>query len=92
MVYPIEIQQLSRYCFQIRWSDSSCDEYLLSDLQKNCPCLSCQSAPKIVEPLVMAEEIKTIGKYGLKIIFTSGCNQGIFSFSDLKNLPAKEKK
>lgn len=92
MIYPVEIKQLSRYSFQIRWSDASCDEYLLSNLQKNCPCLACQGVEKIVDPLVMAQEIKTIGKYALKIIFTSGCIQGIFSFAHLKNLQGKEEK
>lgn len=92
MLYPIEIQQVSRYCFQILWSDNSFEEFQLADLQRNCPCLSCQSTQKLVDPLVMAEEIKMVGKYGLKIVFTSGCNLGIFSFAQLKNLQIKGKR
>jgi DUF971 family protein len=33
-----------------------------------------------VDPNVRAKFIKSVGHYGLKIAFTSGCSQGIFSY------------
>jgi DUF971 family protein len=86
MVYPIHLFQVSRYTFQIDWSDGTSDAYRLSDLQQRCPCQFCQKGQiKEVDPLVLAQKIDVCGRFGIKIEFTSGCNHGVYSFEYLKN-------
>jgi len=91
MIYPIQLVQKTRYAFLVKWSDGKQTEYTLPFLQKNCLCRNCTAIEKReVDPLVMADEIETIGKYALKIKFTSGCNHGIFPFDYLLELASQE--
>ncbi len=92
MIYPVKIRQVSRYAFEAVWSDGEIREYALSWLQKNCPCRRCQEQHRLVDPLVLAEKISSVGKYALKVEFTSGCKSGIFPYLYLKNLPLENKK
>jgi len=86
------IEQTDNYTFQITWDDGSQNQYRLSDLQKNCPCAGCVdeltgrriAASKAVDEDVRAVNIKSLGRYALKIKFTSGCSTGIYSYSFLK--------
>ena len=90
MIYPTELVQKTRYSFLVRWSEGNETVYSLSFLQKRCLCRNCEFLEeRQVDPLVMAEEIETIGKYALKIKFTSGCNHGIFPFDYLLELASQ---
>jgi DUF971 family protein len=90
MLYPVHLFQISRYTFQVDWSDGKSTQHQLCDLQKKCPCKFCKEGSKReVDPLLLAEKISVIGQYGLKIEFTSGCNHGIYSFEYLRKLAEK---
>jgi len=88
------IQQTDNHTFEIAWSDGSKGAYRLSELQKICPCAKCHdesTGKKIVQEStidsnVMAHGIKNVGRYGLKIKFTSGCSTGIFPFHLLHDM------
>ncbi len=87
LIYPVNLSQISRYSFQIEWSDGVSQEFRLSELQQACPCKVClEIVKKEVDPLVLADKISTVGKYGIRVQFTSGCLHGIYSFSYLRTL------
>lgn len=85
------IEQIDNYSFQIRWNDGSLKSYRLSNLQRLCPCANCVdestgqriASPASVDELVTAVKIKSVGRYGLKIEFASGCSTGIYPFTML---------
>jgi ATP-binding protein involved in chromosome partitioning len=58
-------------------------DFNAKDLQSRCPCIRCQEKPK--EGSGEIKEISLIGAYALKIKFTSGCSNGIYSFQSLSN-------
>ncbi|MBA2726836.1 MAG: DUF971 domain-containing protein [Parachlamydiaceae bacterium] len=86
------IKQTDNHSFQINWNDGTQNQYRLSDLQKNCPCAGCVdeltgqriATSKAVDEDVRAISIQSVGRYALKIKYTSGCSTGIYSYSFLK--------
>jgi DUF971 family protein len=83
------IQQVDNHHFQIEWSDETLRKYKLTDLQVECSCAACQQTPpeqRPVDPNVRAERIVGVGRYALRIVFTSGCSNGIFAFDRLYEL------
>lgn len=88
------IKQVDNYHFQIEWIDNVIGTYRLNVLQRLCPCAKCMdeatgrrraSAP---EPQmdVRAKRICSVGRYALKITFTSGCSTGIYDYDLLRSL------
>ena len=88
MIYPTNIFQIDRYAFCLEWSDGMKTEHKLADLQKECPCKGCQEGlhAHLVDPLVLADKVEMVGKYGFRILYTSGCSLGIYSFELLRRL------
>lgn len=86
----IDIWQKDNVTFCIKWSDEIVTEYRLSDLQRQCPCAACvdeksgQRLNKVVNDDVQARQIVNVGRYALRIQFTEGCSNGIFSFDELR--------
>lgn len=88
------IQQSDNYSFTIEWSDGKKYLYRFSQLQNKCPCAKCfdtnTQARKIdalsVDDHVRAIRIKNVGRYALRIDFTSGCSTGIYNFALLREL------
>ncbi len=66
-------------------------EYRLSDVQKICSCALCRDErtgealvdESQIDPNVCAKKIVNVGRYALKIEFTSGCSKGIYPFERL---------
>jgi DUF971 family protein len=91
------IQQVDNHTFEIAWMDGSLGVYRLSELQKACPCANCrdestgQRRPPAspIDDNVKAHKIHNIGRYGLKIKFTSGCSTGIFPYDLLHQMAKK---
>ncbi|MBA3236942.1 MAG: DUF971 domain-containing protein [Parachlamydiaceae bacterium] len=88
------IRQLDNHNFQIEWMDGATGLYNLNALQKNCPCAKCideatgtrrASAPESLMD-VRAKNICSVGRYALKITFTSGCSTGIYDYAWLHSL------
>lgn len=89
-----KIWQIDNYRFAIEWNDGLKQEWRLSTLQRNCPCASCVDEvsgkrindPKLVPDNVTALQLSNMGRYALKIRFSTGCNYGIYSFPLLRQL------
>lgn len=85
-----EIRQNDNHSFSILWTDGREDVYRLADLQARCPCAACVEAgegrPQNLE--VSAYRVKSVGRYALKVEFSSGCSNGIFDFNQLRAMAA----
>jgi DUF971 family protein len=81
-----KIKQLDAEQFQIDWSDGQSSTYRLAFLQENCPCVQCQGKGKVAEGGVKARRVHSVGRYALRVDFTSGCTNGIFDFPYLRRL------
>ena len=89
-----KIFQKDQYRFTIEWTDGKIIDYRLSDLQRQCPCAKCRDEktgrylvdPAVIDENVEAVKIESVGRYGLRIDFTSGCSRGIYSFLFLRRL------
>ncbi len=87
-----KLWQKSPETFSIQWSDGNISEYNLRDLQRQCPCAGCVdektgqrlSSAKHVDENVRARSISNVGRYAIRIDFSSGCSTGIFSFDMLR--------
>jgi DUF971 family protein len=88
------IWQKNNHTFCIEWHDHHIGEYRLSDLQKKCPCAACLDATSgkrlnpenTVREDVRAQKVVSVGRYALRIFFTTGCSNGIYDFALLRNL------
>lgn len=86
-----KIEQKDDHTFVIEWSDGIVGEYRLSDIQKSCPCANCvdevtgkrRRDPASIDPDVRATQIASVGRYAVRIAFTSGCSTGIYHFDTL---------
>ncbi|MFI0434386.1 MAG: DUF971 domain-containing protein [Parachlamydiaceae bacterium] len=85
------IRQKDNHTFSIEWNDGSIQDFRLSDLQRDCPCAHCRdemTGKRLIHHTMISDEVKavlirSVGRYGLKIQFTSGCSTGIYSFDQL---------
>lgn len=93
-LFILKIEQIDNHRFSIEWNDRSIQTFRLSDVQRECPCARCRdemTGKPLVDPASIQEDVKAIairsvGRYGLKIHFTSGCSLGIFSFERLQQV------
>lgn len=84
------IRQKDNFTLTIEWSDGLTCDYRLSDLQEKCPCAACNenvagTPPRVCED-VKAFKVHHVGRYALRIYFTTGCSAGIYSFPLLRSL------
>lgn len=71
--------------FTIEWKDGRQSQHILSELQQHCPCAKClngESDPP--DPNVSAKTVQKVGRYAIKIDFTSGCSHGIYEYNFLR--------
>ncbi len=81
------IQQKDNHTFTVEWSDGKTRDYRLSDVQRHCPCAKCCSEKVLtVEEGVRANRIVSVGRYAMRIEFTSGCSAGIYDYEMLRKL------
>lgn len=92
MLLISRIYQKDGHAFTIEWADGRTYDYTLSGLQKNCPCARCRDektgrsliAPSSLDPEVRAVRIHNLGRYALRIEFTSGCSRGVYTYAFLR--------
>jgi DUF971 family protein len=85
------IEQKDAHSFSIEWNDGLVKEYRLSELQKRCPCAGCvdeTTGEQILDPSSVSDDVRasrivSVGRYAIRIFFTSGCSNGIYSFDFL---------
>ena len=97
-LYSIKkIAQAGPSHFLIQWGDGKCAKYRLSDIQKLCRCANCREEKTgrllidlaKLDPDVQAIKIVNVGRYALRVQFTSGCSHGIYPFSLLYSMMDK---
>lgn len=89
-----KISQKDNHTFVIEWNDGEVNNFRLNELQKLCPCAKCVDEitgkqlldVKSINPDVRATRIVSVGRYALRIQFTSGCSTGIYSFDSLRRI------
>lgn len=94
MVLLKSIEQKDNHTFSVCWSDGVTQHFRLSTLQKHCPCAACVdeatgkrlTKPEKIDAHLKAVSLKSVGRYALKITFTSGCSSGIYEFDYLRKL------
>ncbi|NGX58686.1 MAG: Iron-sulfur cluster carrier protein [Chlamydiae bacterium] len=90
-ILDYEFIQVDSHTFQLTRADGEKMRYRLSDLQRFCPCAGCvdevtgQRKKDLgsVDDQVKAKRVEQVGRYGLRIDFTSGCSNGIYSYDSL---------
>lgn len=88
------IEQKDNHTLRIVWSDGDQRDYRLCDLQRRCPCVGCVdevsgrrvAKPELVPDNLTARRVVSVGRYALRIEFSSGCSHGIYSFDYLRKL------
>lgn len=93
-VYIKEIKQKDNHHFTIIWGDGETRHYRLSELQKQCPCAKCVdewTGKRLLDESTVDENVKAVtlanvGRYAIKIHFTSGCSTGIYGYGLLRKL------
>lgn len=89
-----KIQQKDNHTFTIHWNDGEIADYRLSELQKYCHCANCIdeiTGKRIlnvnsIQHDVRAVRIVSVGRYALRVQFTSGCSAGIYDYDMLYQL------
>lgn len=87
-----QIIQKDPYSITILWSDGKTGDYRLSELQKKCPCAGCvdeSTGKRVVDEKSIDSDVKAmtvngVGRYAIRIEFTSGCSKGIYDFDMLR--------
>lgn len=88
--FPLNVRQMEQSLFSIEWNDGQTQYFRVADVQKACPCARCRNSAKRedlsdqISEAVEAVSIQNVGRYGLRIQFTSGCSAGIYSFEQLR--------
>lgn len=85
-VFIKKIWQLDNTRFAIQWTDASVKAYALADLQRQCPCAACKERKADELPIsdeLRANAIRSVGRYALRVDFSTGCSNGIFHFDRL---------
>lgn len=77
----------------IDWSDGSSNIFKLSELQMQCPCANCvdenTGERKVlntpVQSNVSAFSVSNVGRYAIRIQYSSGCSTGLYSYQFLRS-------
>src|SRR5208283_5331115 len=96
---PKELSVSDKGKISILWSDGHKSIYSPFNLRSACPCAHCKGEGGIfgkyyspektaaaVSSDVEPEEIRQVGRYGLKIIWSDGHELGIYTFDYLRAL------
>jgi len=83
-IEDIQVRQLGPQTIEIQF-DGIWHPLPLHHIQKQCPCAGCERGKKS-DASVSLLEFSLVGRYAIRIKFSSGCSQGIYPFTLLKNL------
>lgn len=84
----VKIEQMDNQHFDVLWSDGIRMRYNLSHLQHKCPCVYCtENTPPFRD--TSTKGIRNVGSYALRIDFTQGCTNGIYTYDYLRSLGGK---
>lgn len=83
-----EINKVDRTSFSILWSDGIHQTFSLADVQRHCPCAGCvdKKIENNSQSEVYAKRLSSVGRYALRIDFTTGCSAGIYDYPLLRRM------
>ena len=89
-----EIYQIDERTLGITWTDDQESKFDVVELRRKCPCASCVDEqtgkrilkPEMVKETVRPEQIRSVGRYALNIVFTDGHSTGIYTFKMLRKM------
>lgn len=80
------IEQPDRSHLKIEWMDGRVSMWALADLQRRCPCAGCyarKGQSSSADTDIGCVSVDQVGRYALRIQFTSGCSSGIYTYDML---------
>lgn len=89
---PVKISIKDKEFLRVVWDDGKVQNIKLMELRRECPCALCKAAleeegstyiPIYTLDQLSITEIKTVGFYGLNIVWRDGHNTGIYQYNDL---------
>ncbi len=80
----VKFYQIDSQHLVIEWKDGVKRTIRFAELQKKCQCAGCNKP--IVDEEVAATKVEGIGRYAIKVQFTSGCSRGLYPFNMLRDL------
>ncbi|MFZ4772638.1 MAG: gamma-butyrobetaine hydroxylase-like domain-containing protein [Chlamydiia bacterium] len=90
MAHFVEMLQVGSHTVELRYQDGVVKKIRLNTVQKYCPCKRCSGQSINPNKDLLVSKIATVGRYGLKFFFVSGCSQGIYPHRLLKELPCED--
>lgn len=89
-IYIQEIILENGLAFLIRWNDQVVQRFYIEKVQQHCPCAGCLNKEKKINDAspfsLTARRIISMGRYAIKITFSSGCSAGIYQFELLRQI------
>lgn len=70
----------------IFWKDGLEQEIPINQIQQYCPCQQCRDIDSFGQAEVGATQVKFVGSYAIRILFTSGCSMGIYPYRLLREI------
>ncbi len=92
MIYMLSFRQTGPDQLEIDWSDHQTTRLNLNQLQQSCSCASCmqmrqeQEARATLPIKLSAKRVTSVGRYAIRVQFTHGCSQGIYTYDHLRAL------
>ncbi|MGI0086227.1 MAG: gamma-butyrobetaine hydroxylase-like domain-containing protein [Nitrososphaerales archaeon] len=94
---PVGLEVSEEGTIFISWSDGHRGRHAPFALRSACPCAMCHGEPGIfgkyyqvpgtqIKADVQPEEIESVGRYGLKILWSDGHDIGIYTYEYLRRL------
>ncbi|MCH9614222.1 MAG: Iron-sulfur cluster carrier protein [Chlamydiia bacterium] len=71
---------------KIEWPDGMTSFFQGATIQKFCPCAQCENKRLAPKSAVKLLQIEPVGRYAVRVQFSSGCSKGIFPFSLFRQL------
>ena len=93
-----QISQKDPFSITIQWNEKQSTTFSLCELQKKCPCANCVDentgkrliSEETIDSKLEAKDTFKVGRYGIRILFQSGCTTGIFSYDYLAQLSGEK--
>lgn len=87
MIQLKNMNQIGKDVIEIEYNDGIIKRLRLNTVQKNCPCTRCSQKLLDVLSHTTVSKVVSVGCYGLKFHFLSGCQQGVYSHLLLRGIP-----
>lgn len=79
------------FCLEVIWEDGLHQKIPLMQLQQHCLCQECENKDTLGAEQVGAKEIRAVGNYAIRIVFTSGCCKGIYPYHLIREIGGKSR-